>query len=51
MSQLDDLLPDDDGHPDSPAFRRQLLLELRKYLLVRRGVTLRVKRPRRRGAQ
>jgi hypothetical protein len=43
VSQLDDLLPDDD-HPDSPAFRRALLVELRKIVIVRRGVTLRLRR-------
>lgn len=43
MSQLDDLLPDDDGCPDSPAFRRALLIELRRVLIVRRGVTLRLR--------
>ena len=43
MSQLDALLPDDD-HPASRAFRRLLVIELRKYLLVRRGVTLRLRK-------
>jgi hypothetical protein len=42
MSQLDALLPDD--HPSSPAWRRLILIELRKYLLVRRGVTLRLRK-------
>lgn len=42
MTQLDDLMPDD-GHPDSPAFRRELLILLRRELLVRRGVTLRLR--------
>lgn len=39
MTQLDQLLPD--GHPDSPAFRRALVIELRRRVLVRRGVMLR----------
>lgn len=43
--QLDEFLPED-GCPDSPAFRRLLLIELRKTLIVRRGVTLRL-RPKR----
>jgi hypothetical protein len=43
MSQLDDLLPEDDGCPDSAAFRRLLLIELRKTLIVRRGVALRLR--------
>jgi hypothetical protein len=42
MSQLDALLPDDD-HPDSPAWRRLILIELRKALIIRRGVTLRLR--------
>lgn len=40
MTQLDALMPDDD-HPDSAAFRRALLIELRRTLIIRRGVTLR----------
>jgi hypothetical protein len=43
MSQLDALLPDDD-HPASRDWRRKMLIELRKYLLVRRGVTLRLRK-------
>lgn len=43
MTQLDDLLPEEDGCPDSPVFRRALLIELRKTLIVRRGVTLRLR--------
>lgn len=45
--QLDEFLPED-GCPDSPAFRRQLLIELRRVLIIRRGVTLRL---RKRGAR
>lgn len=41
MTQLDALMPDDDGCPDSPAFRRALLIELRRTLIIRRGVALR----------
>jgi hypothetical protein len=43
MSQLDALLPDDDGCPDSREFRRALLIELRKVLIIQRGVTLRLR--------
>lgn len=43
--QLDELLPDD-GCPDSPAFRRALLIELRKTLIIRRGVALRLRQKR-----
>jgi len=42
MSQLDALLPDD--HPDSDAWKRLLLIELRRRTrMVRRGVTLRLR--------
>jgi hypothetical protein len=44
MSQLDALLPDDEGCPDSRSFRRLLLIELRKALIIRRGVTLRLRK-------
>lgn len=50
MSQLDALMPDDDGCPDSPRFKRLLLIELRKQLIVQRGVLLRL-RPKRIGRQ
>lgn len=51
MTQLDSILaahPDTEGCPTSRAFRRELVIELRKVLLVRRGVTLRL-RPDRHG--
>lgn len=48
MSQLDALMPDDPNCPDSRTFKRELLLELRKVLIVRQGVTLRL-RPKRFG--
>jgi hypothetical protein len=47
MSQLDALLPDD--HPASRAFRRLLVIELRKRSMVRGGVVLRIRRNRGRG--
>lgn len=47
MSQLDEILaahPDADACPTSPAWRRELLIELRRNArMVRRGVTLRVR--------
>jgi hypothetical protein len=47
MSQLDALLPDD--HPSSPAWRRLILIELRRRTrMVRRGVTLRLRKRARR---
>lgn len=50
MTQLDAIIAQhgDDGCPTSRTFRRELLIELRKTLLVRRGVALRV-RPNRLG--
>lgn len=44
MSQLDEILAqhaDADGCPTSREWRRAMVLELRRTLLVRRGVTLR----------
>lgn len=44
MTQLDEILaahPDCDGCPTSREWRRELVIELRRVLLVRRGVTLR----------
>lgn len=44
MTQLDEILaqhPEADGCPTSRVFRRELVIELRRVLLVRRGVTLR----------
>jgi len=44
MSRLDDILaqhPEADACLTSRVFRRELLIELRRVLLVRRGVTLR----------
>lgn len=52
MSQLDTILArhTEDGCPDSRTFKRELLIELRKTLIVRRGVVLRL-RPNRFGWQ
>lgn len=44
MSQLDDILaqhPDADACPTSKAWRRAMVLELRRTRIVRQGVTLR----------
>ena len=45
MTQLDEILSqhEHDGCPTSRAFRRELVIELRRVLLVRRGVTLRLR--------
>jgi len=50
VSQLDALMPDDPSCPNSRTFKRELLIELRKVSIVRRGVTLRL-RPKRSGRQ
>lgn len=45
MTQLDTFVADhlSADHPESRLFRRELLIELRKAFIVRRGVTLRLR--------
>lgn len=46
MTQLDDILahhPDADTCPNSKAWRRELLIELRRTRIIRRGVQLRLR--------